>query len=200
MYKKLIYIIIVMVFVCVSMTACNEEPQVSLSEENSDIVKSTAEGTQLQNANLGEIVVYVNGAVNNPGVYTLKQGDRVYQAVALAGGMTKKAKKNVINLAETLVDAENIHIMTKNEYKRSHKEKKGTTTEQENSSSTDLVNINVDNQEKLMTLSGIGESKAKAIICYREENGRFSSIEDIKNVSGIGDATYANIKDMITVE
>lgn len=200
MYKKLIYIIIVMVFVCVSMTACDEEPQVSLPEENSALVKNTAEGTQLQNDNLEEIVVYVNGAVKNPGVYTLKQGDRVYQAVALAGGMTKKAKKNAINLAETLADAENIHIMTKNEYKKSHKGKKSTTTEQENSSDTDLVNINVDNQEKIMTLPGIGSSKATAIIRYREENGKFSSTEDIKNVSGIGDATYANIKDMITVE
>ena len=72
-------------------------------------------------------------------------------------------------------------------------------TGQKNEDNISLININTDNQEQLMTLPGIGESKAAAIITYREENGRFSSKEDIKNVSGIGEATYANLKDLITV-
>lgn len=200
MYKKLIGGIIVVICGLLSFTGCNEETRVSLSDGSETTVNDTAKDTVTQNNISEEIVVYVNGAVKTPGVYTLKHGDRVYQAVELAGGMTKNAKKNAINLAETLADAENIHIMTKKEYRKSHKEKKDSTTEQENNADTGFVNINVDNQEKLMTLPGIGESKAKAIIRYREENGKFSSIEDIKNVSGIGDATYANLKDMIVVE
>ena len=72
-------------------------------------------------------------------------------------------------------------------------------TGQKNEDNISLININTDNQEQLMTLPGIGESKAAAIITYREENGRFPSKEDIKNVSGIGEATYANLKDLITV-
>ena len=203
--------ITVIMLLCIFLTACKEETDVSLSDDTSVSSLEQIKDTQQQSQEVQEIVVYVNGAVKNPGVYTLKQGSRIYQAVAMAGGMTDKAKKDSINLAETAADAQNIHIMTKKEYQKYYdrnedisaddQENYGGTmkTGQKNEDNISLININTDNQEQLMTLPGIGESKATAIITYREENGRFSSKEDIKNVSGIGEATYANLKDLITV-
>lgn len=203
--------ITVIMLLCIFLTACKEETDVSLSDDTSVSSLEQIKDTQQQSQEVQEIVVYVNGAVKNPGVYTLKQGSRIYQAVAMAGGMTDKAKKDSINLAETAAGAQNIHIMTKKEYQKYYdrnedisaddQENYGGTmkTGQKNEDNISLININTDNQEQLMTLPGIGESKAAAIITYREENGRFSSKEDIKNVSGIGEATYANLKDLITV-
>ena len=122
----------------------------------------------------------------------------------MAGGMTKNAKKEALNLAETVVDSQNIHVMSKREYKRSVSknsfQKDSEISEARNDSGkSGLIDINTATKETLTTLPGVGESKAAAIITYREENGQFSTIEDIKKVSGIGDATYDNLKDLITV-
>lgn len=200
MSKKLICRIIMLVLVCFLLTACSEDTKVSLSEETSAFSVEQGESTVLQDEQSEKIVVYVNGAVKNPGVYTLKQGDRIYQAIDMAGGMTSKAEKGMLNLAETVVDAQNLYVMTRQAYQKSQKKKECIATEQESDDTTGFVNINTADKVKLETLPGVGASKAAAIIAYREENGRFSSKEDIKNVSGIGDATYANIKDMITIE
>lgn len=200
MSKKLICRIIMLVLVCFLLSACSEDTKVSLSEDTSAFLLEQGESTVFQKEQSEEIVVYVNGAVKNPGVYTLKQGDRIYQAIDMAGGMTSRAVKDAINLAETVVDAQNIYVMTRQVYQKSQKEKECIATGQENDDTTDFVNINTADKVKLETLPGIGASKAAAIIAYREENGQFSSKEDIKNVSGIGDATYTNIKDLITIE
>ena len=134
----------------------------------------------------------------------MKNGDRAYKAIKKAGGLTKNAKKNNINLAETVVDAQNIYVMSKKEYKKSLSKKSisGETNDSlsENQDiNSSLININTARESELTKLPGIGNSKAAAIIKYREENGSFSSKEDIKNVSGIGDSTYSNIEDLITV-
>lgn len=200
MSKKLICRIIMLVLVCFLLSACSEDTKVSLSEETSAFSSEQGESTVLQKEQSEEIAVYVNGAVKNPGVYTLKQGDRIYQAIDMAGGITSKAQKDTMNLAETVVDAQNIYVMTRQEYQKSQKKKERIDTEQDKDDTKDFVNINTADKVKLETLPGVGASKAAAIIAYREENGQFSSKEDIKNVSGIGDATYANIKDMITIE
>lgn len=203
MIKNLILRVIVIIFVCFFITACEENTEVSLSDEAAVSASDQKESIQEETAKddtSGQIVVYVNGAVKRPGVYTLKPGDRVYQAVDMAGGMTSKAKKDALNLAETVIDAQNIYIMTKKEYKNRKAENWDVHDEQESSAHTDLVNINSADAAGLTKLPGIGQSKAAAIIAYREENGLFSSKEDIKNVSGIGDATYANIEDLITIK
>ena len=183
------------------MTACKEKTDVSLSDDTSVSSLIQKESTSQKSEISQEIVVYVSGAVRHPGVYTLKQGDRVYQAVELAGGMTREAKKDYINLAETVADAQNIHVITKKEFKKIHNKDKGIIGNVHGKTTdTDLVNINVDDEDRLMTLPGIGASKAAAIIAYREENGQFALKEDIQNVSGIGEATYADIEDLITVK
>ena len=152
--------------------------------------------SSVQDETSENIVVYVHGAVKKPGVYVLHSGDRVYQAVDMAGGMTSDAEKRTLNLAETVSDEQDIYIMTKKEYDEKHE----SNDKEKQSMSETLVNINTADSKMLMSLQGIGEAKAAAIIAYREENGLFTSKEDIKKVSGIGDSTYSNIKDLITIE
>ena len=200
MSKNFILGVMLILSVCCGFTACNDNTEVSLQDEEAVSAlspKEKAGESDTTAAISGQIVVYVNGAVKRPGVYTLKQGDRIYQAINMAGGMTAKAKKDAINLAETVTDAQNIYVMTTKEYQDNQTE---IHSSQGNDMQTDLVNINTADKDTLTRLPGIGQSKAAAIITYREENGLFSSKEDIKNVSGIGDATYANIEDLITIK
>jgi len=137
-----------------------------------------------------EIYVHVCGAVNSPGVYALPAESRVYEAIELAGGFTEDAGAESINQAELLKDGQMLKILTKKEL-----------LEQSNTDTKDgKVNINIADEEDFMTLPGIGESKAKSIVSYREEHGGFSSIEDLKNITGIKDGVYSKIKDYITID
>lgn len=145
--------------------------------------------------------VYVCGAVNNPGVYELPGDSRVFQAVELAGGFTEDAYQVGVNLADKVQDGQQLRILTQEE--ADGQEAASLYPEQqsaeENATGT-KININQADSIKLCELNGIGESKALAIIHYREENGPFASIEELKSVSGIGDKTYEKIKDDITVD
>lgn len=147
-----------------------------------------------------EICVYVCGAVNSPGVYYLPSGSRVHEAVEMAGGLTDEAAEDYVNMASLLEDGEQLYIPTQEEAEEEGLEiDSASSSSGSDSSSESLININTASSEELQTLSGIGEAKAAAIISYREENGDFESIEDIMNVSGIGESTFENIKDYITV-
>lgn len=169
--------------------------------------------------------VDIKGLVKKPGVYELNAESRINDVITKAGGLLKDADTSVINLSKKITDEMVIIIYSKEEVKNffkvleleetkneSCKENNGvlkndacinsndkveSTTNKEEQ--TSLVNINTATVEQLQTLTGIGEAKAKAIIAYREENGKFEKIEDIKNVSGIGDALFENIKNNITV-
>ena len=145
------------------------------------------------------LFVYVCGAVVSDGVYELDAGSRVYEAIDAAGGMTEDAAGAYLNLAETVSDGERIYVPTQQEVDEGALSIliPGDSSEE---STGGLVNINTASADQLMTLSGIGEKKAEDIISYRDSNGNFGSIEDIKNVSGIGDATFEAIKDSITVQ
>ena len=138
------------------------------------------------------IYVHICGEIKKPGVYTFDEEPRVIEVVEKAGGFTKKADAGSINLAETVADGTRVEIAAKGK-----KKTKNTTVSQE--SSTNQVNINTATKEELMTLSGIGESKATQIISYRETNGPFQKIEDIMNISGIKEGIFSKIKDYITV-
>ncbi|MBP6885351.1 MAG: helix-hairpin-helix domain-containing protein [Bacilli bacterium] len=131
------------------------------------------------------IVVEIKGEVYNPGLYILEQGSRINDLIELSGGFTKDANGMDLNLARVLSDGEVIIVSKKGE--------SGTIIESK------IININYATVEQLMELSGIGETKAKAIVTYREQNGRFKKIEDIMNVSGISNALFERIKEQITV-
>ena len=149
-----------------------------------------------------EVVVYVCGAVNTPGVYILPLGSRLYEALDLAGGLSENADASYHNLARCISDGERIYILSLEETKElsASRQVAGEEVTESNSSQSGLVNLNTATLEQMMTLPGIGEAKAKDILEYRTRIGQFTSAEEIKNVSGIGDAMFERIKDKITVE
>lgn len=146
------------------------------------------------------IYVHVCGEVKNPDVYSFTEGTRVIDAIKRAGGFTKTAAKEYINQARAIVDGEQIYIPSLDEVKDMDTAGgKEQAKDQGSSLKSTLVNINNASMEELMTLPGIGESKAKSIITYREENGTFKSIEELKNITGIKEGVYKKISDFITV-
>lgn len=141
-----------------------------------------------------EIYVHVLGAVNRPGLYTFREGDRAIDAVAAAGGYTEEADRRALNLARFLSDGEQIVVPTQSE------SASGTAVNPSNSSvNGGKVNLNTADSAALETLPRVGPSLAARILAWREENGRFTSVEDLMSVSGIGDKTFAGLKALVTV-
>lgn len=158
---------------------------------------SSADGST-GNEQKASLYVYVCGQVRCPGVYELEDGKRICDAVNAAGGMTGEAAGDYWNLAEPLCDGQMIYVPTEKEAKERLETIPGMTAS-EQAKGDGKVNINTADKEELMTISGIGEGRASAIISYREKNGAFGCIEDLTQVSGIGEALFNNIKDMIKV-
>lgn len=146
------------------------------------------------------IMVHISGQVFNPGLIELKNGSRVIDAVNSAGGLKEEADLDRINLAKKLVDEQKIYIPKIGEEIDIVEEEDGSSesTQENSGDSSNKININTGTKEELMSLPGIGEVLAERIIEYRESNS-FKSIEDIKNVSGIGDKKFESIEDMIIV-
>ena len=135
--------------------------------------------------------VYVCGSVNHPGVYELSEGSRITDAIEAAGGMTEEAADTYLNLAETLSDGQKIEVPSLEEAE--------VLTEAGKTGAAGLVNLNRATEEELMTLSGIGASKAKEIIRYRETKGGFGKPEDLMKIPGIKEGVFHKIRDQITV-
>lgn len=149
----------------------------------------------------------ISGAVKHQGVYTLKNGARLQELIEAAGGTTDKAQLKAVNRAILLKDQDKIHIPYKGE-KVENAANTGTennsASASANSSSTaqengEKVNLNTADVAGLQKLTGIGEKKAEQIIAYREQNGAFKKVEDLMQVSGIGEKTFASLKDQLTV-
>ena len=143
------------------------------------------------------VYVYVCGAVNAPGVYELKKDARVFEAITLAGGMTAEAAPEAVSQARTVADGEQIYVPTVREVQM-----QGSGVEDIVTGNADVsgkVNINTAGKEELMTLTGIGEAKAQSILDYREEHGRFGSIEDLMLIEGIKEGVFNKIKEDITI-
>lgn len=150
------------------------------------------------------IAVHITGCVENPGVVKVKEDSRIEDVIEAAGGLTEDADISNVNLAYIVEDGIKIRIPSiddedEEEYITEDSGEGVLISDGSDGSSSDLININTATQTELETLTGIGPSLATKIIEYREENGDFESIEDIKNVSGIGDTKYENIKDFIEV-
>ena len=152
------------------------------------------------------IVVHVAGEVNNPGIVKLEEGQRIEDAINAAGGFTENADVSSINLAYVLEDGIKINIPNK----KAEQENYITSdigdnilendSKNENKQIKKIININKATQKELENLQGIGPSLAEKIIEYRKQNGRFNTIEDLKNVNGIGDTKFEKIKDNISVK
>lgn len=181
------------VFVCVLMIFCgckkDEKVYLKTEEQAKDTLEEDAGNSGKDEKTGKTIFVYVCGAVENPGVYELEEEKRVCDALQAAGGLTKEAAAEELNQAESLSDGQMIKVLTAEE-----KEKAQTEVKE-----AGLLNINTASAEELMQLPGIGQSKADAVIAYREEQGGFKTPEELMNISGIKEGVYNKIKDSITV-
>lgn len=171
-----------MIAALIQNTSCAkvEESGILLSESEFEEMPKTEEDAE-------HIFVYVCGAVQSEGVYELPSGSRVFEAIEKAGGFRKDAVASMINLAEILEDAERIYVPTLSETE--------VTKEKENGK----INLNTASKEELMSLPGVGESKAESILSYRNSQGRFRTIEELMQISGIKEGLFEKIKDYITV-
>lgn len=219
-YKKQIIIgIVILVFIISSISFAlyyyfksddeHEEITIEKSELKKDINKKDE-----------KLKVDIKGQIISPGIYEMETNSRVIDVINQAGGLTEDADTSVINLSKKISDEMVIIIYSKSEVEDFAKTKEIEKQVQKNcnkneiysiendacitvsnnsSTLTGKININTASLEELTSLPGVGESKAKDIIKYREEHGNFNSIDDIKNISGIGENTFANIQENITV-
>lgn len=164
--------------------------------------------TQLETEKSKTFFVYVCGKVKTPGVYEMADGDRIIDAINKAGGVLNNADLSTLNLAEKVKDEMKIYVPDKNE---NHENSVNINTSQSvkdnivssnlsKSTQSNKININNASKAELETLPYIGEVLADRIIEYRQKNGRFKSLEEIKNVEGIGEKRYEAIKDLITCD
>ena len=202
----LIGVIIFSLFILSFLWPMKEDKPV---EEKQEEIKEEIETVQVD----------IKGEIVTPGVYEMSKSQRVIDVIKKAGNLTKSADTSMINLSQKLKDEMVIIIYSKEEVEKMNKEepcicpenndacindddkaviKESDKTETKTPNSSDKLSINKATKDQLMTLDGIGEAKAKAIIEYRNKNGLFKKIEDLKEVSGIGDSVYEKIKDHIT--
>lgn len=213
-YKYLLLLIPVAIFLIFYLNP-KEEEEIDIFEPI-EVEKQEKEEIE----KIETIKIDIKGAVNNPGVYEVAVGSRLIDAVNISGGLTKEADTSTINLSKVLKDEMVIIIYTKKEIETITK---GTTvvkyiekecvcpklendacitdkiTNIDKETSTGKISLNTATLKELTTLNGIGEAKAKLIIEYREKNGGFKTIEEVKNIKGIGETIYEKIKDDITV-
>lgn len=175
------------------------------SEEKFTInpTKNSMENNSTVKIEVPPVTIHITGAVNNPGVYQLKSTDRIIDAVKIAGGATEEANLDAVNLASLLKDGQKIIIPYR--IVRSPEENSGDNSYKNinsiyPSSHSDKININTANSNLLQSLPGIGPVLSERIVEYRNQNGFFNSIDDIKDVSGIGEKKFEGIKDLICVQ
>lgn len=210
--KKLVIVIIVVLLLTglFCYFRFRESENVDVFQPEDGIVTNESTNT-VEEVEEEMIIVHVSGEVKEPGIVKLKEGERIADAIEKAGGATDDADLSKLNLAYVLEDGVKVRIPKKNEEENAGEYvseesgeeviQEGSVEAEENTQTTSkVVNINKANQEELMTLPGIGESTAQKIIDYRKENGNFQTIEDIKNVSGIGDSKFNQIKSLIKVK
>ncbi len=196
--------IALVVVACLSAWGLFSSPGVVVDRSDSSAGQAQ-EGEAAEQAAPQLIYVHVVGAVQAPGMVQLQAGARVSDAVDAAGGFASDADQLSVNLARQVTDGEQIVVgstqasASGSASGESASGSSGSAADTGGTASTGKVNINTATVEQLTTLKGVGESTAQKIIDYRQQNGSFKTIEDIKNVSGIGDKKYAAIKDSITV-
>lgn len=196
-----------------------ENNEYSAIEDSSNILENISQNSNTSLPEIKEtILVHITGCVNKQGIVKLKEGARIANAIDAAEGLSEKADMNQINLAYPLEDGQKIYIPSVddtsiNSSDKSSEKEYVTTNPGDNVIMEDIsdnnsrkgetnvmININTATQAELESIPGIGPSTALKILEYRQSNGKFSSIEDIKNIKGIGDAKYESMKNSITVK
>lgn len=198
--KIIVYILIGIVVLIASIKLIDIYYQNNNNNNNEEITIQNVLTTEDESEKLENetIKVYVTGEVKNQGVIELEQGSRIVDAIEKAGGQTEEANLKNVNLAYELEDGQKIYIPNKSEENTNEITDDGVTGI--DSKENDTININKADEKELQELNGIGESLASSIIKYREDNGKFKNIEDLKNVPGIGESKFSNIKEKIKVK
>ena len=205
--KRKIWMVLLWAFLLTTVSACNENKTVYLETSAGEGAGETeqeqteADGTKESSEEETQetlCYVYICGAVAKPGVYAVPSHARVYEVISLAGGLLAEAGEQAVNQAREVVDGEMIRVPTKEELIAGEAEQ--SFGDERTEAQDGLIDINRADAAELMTLPGIGASKADSIISYREENGGFSSIEDIMNVEGIKEGVFNRIKEHIKVK
>ena len=207
-----ILIIVVLIFIAGYKIIDKDQQQGILVEDeelffDDEIENNIDDGSKVSNnkdVGQAEIVIHITGEINEPGIVTLKEGDRIIDAIKEAGGLTSLADESKINLAKKLLDEDKVYIPKIGENIESDAmsddiniiSNENKSQESSNVTGSGKININIASKEELKMLPGIGEATAQKIIDYREES-KFNSIEDIMKVSGIGEKKFQAIKEMI---
>ena len=201
--RKRILIFLFILFTVLSYFLFNAEKTVAFEEEEEDVEKIEVKEAPVKEET--KVMVDIKGEVNKPGCYEVDENLRVQDIIELAGGLKEGASTDDINLSSKIFDEMVIVINKKEEVVDKVETSPKVSVNSANQSSTvnkvvpGKVSINTAGVEELSTLNGIKEARAKKIIEYRETNGPFKALEDIKNVSGIGESIFAKIKDSITL-
>ncbi|HEM3438096.1 helix-hairpin-helix domain-containing protein [Streptococcus suis] len=178
-------------------TGLTDFPQTEQTSNSSELIEETSTEVSEEPR---QLVVDVKGAVAKPGLYTLEADARVNDAVEAAGGLTSQADPKSINLAQKLSDEAVVYVASKDENISVVASTTASSAMSQEEKNTSLVNLNTATEADLQTISGIGAKRATDIIAYREANGGFKSVDDLNNVSGIGDKTMESIRPYVTVE
>lgn len=206
--KKNLIIAITVVIICIVYWIYNKNTSYNESNLESNILEVASNTDDKDNKDTDEniIMVHIIGGVAKPGVVKIKEGGRIEDAIEAAGGLTEDSDISNVNLAYVLDDGVKVKIPTIDDESKETEETYISEDSgknvilQEDEKAGSIVNINKATQTELETLPGIGPSLAGRIISYREQNGKFKKVEDIKNVAGIGDSKFENIKDFIKVK
>ncbi|EGO5822244.1 helix-hairpin-helix domain-containing protein [Enterococcus faecalis] len=178
----------------------NKEPQVDTTMWEETSLNTTAEVATDATKERAETMIYVDikGAVKVPGIYQLKNQQRIWDALALAGGVSEEADTAQVNYAQKVKDQMIIYVPKKGEaVAQSLETLQESAPAQQNQE--EKINLNTATEAELQTISGIGAKKAQEIIRFRDEQGPFKTVEELKNVPGIGEKTVERLKDMLTV-
>lgn len=205
--KQKIILSIIAVLVAIGIIYfINNKNQTNNIELDENILVSNQNTKQMSQDTEKIVIVHITGSVKNPGIVKLKEGSRIEDAIEAAGGLTENADISNVNLAYVLDDGTKIKIPNLDDEDIGDEDVvlkdsgEGIIQKDEKTTNTNIVNINKATENELSTLPGIGNSLATRIVEYRKQNGNFKTIEDIKNVSGIGESKFANIKDFISIK
>ena len=215
MFKVVIITVLLVLYVGSFIYISSKIIVTDKSKEDTSIVSTddNVSEEETQKEETKEIMVDVKGSVNKPGVYALKENARVSDAIEASGGLTKNANTRFINLSKLLNDGDVVVVYSNEEIKEAKKEEKivvetpcvcevvknDACYKDEETANNGKININTASLQELMTLTGIGEAKAKLIIEYRSQNGNFKDIKDIMKVKGISETLFSKFKENITV-
>jgi competence protein ComEA len=191
-FKLLAVMVLLIIIIVYLFIRSDVQDDIAFEENSSPLINETSQETNLSNEEPIIMMVDVKGAVKIPGVYVAEEGERVIDIIKNAGGFTDKADQNQVNLAQYVEDEMVIHVPNLGD---SENLQIGSNLSQNN-----LVNINKASESELQTLPGIGPSKALAIIEYRDTNGGFQSVDDIKKISGIGEKTFEKLEPHISIK